>query len=99
MLAPLSNYWGGGGWPPPGPPPPPPPLPTHMFCGGAPSYVISLESIAFKTLKLKIVEFANMIDPEKAHHDEPSHLDLYCFRISIVCIRKFCRLLCGARRS
>ena len=27
----------------------------------------------------KIVEFANSVDPDEVAHNEPPHLDLYCF--------------------
>ena len=36
-----------------------------------------------KTAKLKIVEFANSVDPHEAAHNEPSHLDLHCLTIII----------------
>ena len=61
--------------------------------------------------KLKIVEFANRVDPDEVAHDEPPHLDLHClpslFKFSLakhflkVCRCadvKFCCLLFGTLR-
>ena len=36
-----------------------------------------------KVPKIKIVEFANNIDPDKVAHIEPPHLDLWCLPLRI----------------
>ena len=38
----------------------------------------TLPTLSFKTPDMKIVEFANSVDPDEVAHSEPPHLDLYC---------------------
>ena len=41
----------------------------------------SLLIVTPKTSKLKILEFANSIDPNEVAHNEPPHLDLHCLHL------------------
>ena len=45
--------------------------------------------------EMKIVEFANSVDPDEVAHNEPPHLDLYCFPsiltiLSMIAWVKYC---------
>ena len=40
--------------------------------------ILVLHCYDFKRQKKKNIEFANIVDPDKAAHNEPSHLDLHC---------------------
>ena len=39
--------------------------------------------LTYNSPKMKILEFANSIDPDEVAHDEPPHLDLHCLPCSL----------------
>ena len=34
--------------------------------------------LTLKASEIKIIEFANSVDPDEVAHNEPPHLDLHC---------------------
>ena len=40
-------------------------------------------SLACNGSKMKILEFANSVDPDEVAHSEPPHMDLHCLPYSL----------------
>ena len=54
---------------------------SFLICGGS---TAKNKELTIKAPKIKIVEFANSIDPDEVAHHEPSHLDLPCLPFTVL---------------